>query len=259
MTNSRLKRSIAAATSAALAALGILFIISALNIAAFGGTRPYTREVVGAFLLPLIPSAVIAVGLIAAGFVLSGLSKEKNEDDKAKRGPYERLADYVRRFEGCELPAAQNTAIRKERRYRRNVNILFFSISLLLSAAAFIYVIFFAELTVSELNKNVMLAFAVSLPLLISAVGIHILRAFLLNKSAERELAALKECIRKGVRISAPVSPREYRREGILRLSAGLCVLAVAVTFIVLGIFNGGMEDVLAKAVKICTECIGLG
>ena len=32
-----------------------------------------------------------------------------------------------------------------------------------------------------------------------------------------------------------------------------------AVLLIVLGIINGGMADVLNKAVKICTECIGLG
>ncbi|MBO5295059.1 MAG: thioredoxin [Clostridia bacterium] len=38
-----------------------------------------------------------------------------------------------------------------------------------------------------------------------------------------------------------------------------LVILAVAVTLIVLGILNGGMRDVLGKAIKICTECIGLG
>ena len=36
-------------------------------------------------------------------------------------------------------------------------------------------------------------------------------------------------------------------------------ILAVGVLFIVLGIFNGGMADVLGKAIRICTECIGLG
>ena len=36
-------------------------------------------------------------------------------------------------------------------------------------------------------------------------------------------------------------------------------ILGVAVVFIILGVFNGGMVDVLQKAVKICTECIGLG
>ncbi len=36
-------------------------------------------------------------------------------------------------------------------------------------------------------------------------------------------------------------------------------IFAVAVTFIILGIFNGGAHDVLVKAINICTECIGLG
>lgn len=38
---------------------------------------------------------------------------------------------------------------------------------------------------------------------------------------------------------------------------AGLC--AAALTLIALGILNGGLNDVLVKAINICTECIGLG
>ena len=38
-----------------------------------------------------------------------------------------------------------------------------------------------------------------------------------------------------------------------------LAVLALAIAFIIIGIFNGSMSDVLIKASKICTECIGLG
>lgn len=41
--------------------------------------------------------------------------------------------------------------------------------------------------------------------------------------------------------------------------SVRICVLSLAVVFIVLGVLNGGHEDVLNKAVKICMECIGLG
>lgn len=36
-------------------------------------------------------------------------------------------------------------------------------------------------------------------------------------------------------------------------------LLITAAILIVFGIFNGGMQDVLQKAIKICTECIGLG
>ena len=34
---------------------------------------------------------------------------------------------------------------------------------------------------------------------------------------------------------------------------------AAAITLIALGVLNGGMRDVLVKAINICTECIGLG
>ena len=34
---------------------------------------------------------------------------------------------------------------------------------------------------------------------------------------------------------------------------------AAAVVLIVLGVMNGGLRDVLVKAINICTECIGLG
>ena len=36
-------------------------------------------------------------------------------------------------------------------------------------------------------------------------------------------------------------------------------MLVIALALIVIGIINGGLEDVLAKGAAICTECIGLG
>ncbi len=44
---------------------------------------------------------------------------------------------------------------------------------------------------------------------------------------------------------------------GILYLRTA--VIALAAAMIVLGILNGGLEDVLAKGAAICTECVGLG
>ena len=53
-------------------------------------------------------------------------------------------------------------------------------------------------------------------------------------------------------RLAAPV--RRGVRIGILS------VLAIAGTaFLLYGIFSGQAESVLQKAIKICTECIGIG
>ena len=44
------------------------------------------------------------------------------------------------------------------------------------------------------------------------------------------------------------------------RLAMLRCTLLVAaLLFVVLGVMNGGLYDVLVKAINICTECIGLG
>ncbi len=36
-------------------------------------------------------------------------------------------------------------------------------------------------------------------------------------------------------------------------------LFAAALLLILMGVFNGSMADVLAKAAAVCTECIGLG
>lgn len=36
-------------------------------------------------------------------------------------------------------------------------------------------------------------------------------------------------------------------------------LICAGVLLVVLGVCNGGARDVLAKAIKLCSECIGLG
>lgn len=58
--------------------------------------------------------------------------------------------------------------------------------------------------------------------------------------------------------IQSDEKSQNYQSEKTL-LGARLTLLVLATTFIIIGIFNGGMADVLQKAINICTECIGLG
>lgn len=53
-----------------------------------------------------------------------------------------------------------------------------------------------------------------------------------------------------------PAAPaRDRRALPALRIA----LYAAAIVLIALGVMNGGLWDVLVKAVNICTECIGLG
>ena len=44
----------------------------------------------------------------------------------------------------------------------------------------------------------------------------------------------------------------------MLNITRGILIVA-SIVMIIVGINNGGTEDVLQKAINICTECIGLG
>lgn len=49
------------------------------------------------------------------------------------------------------------------------------------------------------------------------------------------------------------------KRARLAKTAARAAMFALAVTLLALGAANGGMRDVLVKAINICTECIGLG
>ena len=53
-----------------------------------------------------------------------------------------------------------------------------------------------------------------------------------------------------------PMAPLPSLKKRTL-LRAGIS--AAALLLLLLGIVNGGLQDVLIKAINICTECIGLG
>ena len=89
-------------------------------------------------------------------------------------------------------------------------------------------------------------------PWVIVGFGVMIAASLAFGRSVERELALLRE-----VPKTAPKKAPEGRRVPLTPLRAALYIIAIV--FIVLGVMNGGLRDVLVKAINICTECIGLG
>ncbi len=79
----------------------------------------------------------------------------------------------------------------------------------------------------------------------------------------KREANFAKIAIKTGDRDTIPVPRREQKLSRKARLVALWSVRAavgvIAVSFIIVGAINGGANDVLVKAINICTECIGLG
>ena len=89
-------------------------------------------------------------------------------------------------------------------------------------------------------------------PWIAAAFAVVFAASFACCRNVKREITALQGQVGK----AKPEAPAP-RRMPVGALRAGL--YAVAIVFIVLGVMNGGLRDVLVKAVNICTECIGLG
>ena len=95
------------------------------------------------------------------------------------------------------------------------------------------------------------------LPLLLCSVGLTAAGVILgiRDKNAEIPLKDEKMLRDLGSIRERAVHQQADRKTVILRTA----VLVIALILIVIGIINGGLEDVLAKGAAICTECVGLG
>ena len=85
-----------------------------------------------------------------------------------------------------------------------------------------------------------------------AALAVIAVSEILCGASMEREIALAQKAEK---RPPAPKKAEDGRAARILRIA----LYAAALVMLAAGVMNGGMRDVLVKAVNICTECIGLG
>lgn len=249
----------------------------------------YTREKAAGALAPILP-------LILASIVMTiiGLVKDiKNEDaDKPVQD-----AEISRDLIVSRVPQASPEMVR-EQELQKKLRIggrIGFAVCMI---PIFLYVTnadHFAQTDAAGLDQNIVALIAFVVPWTIAGLACLVVTTILQEKSMLRETEAANATVKAAKAAAAPaqaaeaaagqtaqapcaagaqtaakaqgtaapqapaplvsVSPETARRRVLLRR----VLMAAAVLFIVLGIFNGSMKDVLIKAIKICTECVGLG
>ena len=101
-------------------------------------------------------------------------------------------------------------------------------------------------------NPSIIAFMKLLLPCVSVALGVGVVIASIARASVLREIAALEAAPKREV----VEKPKKNTR---VIFAVRAAVLVIAAVFIVIGALNGGLADVLAKAIAICTECIGLG
>ena len=145
------------------------------------------------------------------------------------------------------LPAAAA----REEKLRRNVRLGAGAVVLGCIGACAAYLLDGRNFESWELETVVGRMLAHLLPWLLLGFAAAYAAMSICDHSMARECGQLK-----GEPTGAAHPARERRMPvDILRI----VLFGAAVLFIVLGVMNGGLYDVLVKAINICTECIGLG
>ena len=220
----------------------------------------YTREKAAAALMPILPLFLLSFAMTVYGLV-KGIEDE--EADKPVQD-VERTRDLV-----CARVAQPSEEMAKERALQKKLQLggwIGFAVCMI---PILLYITNGAHFALTDAD----------VPWTVIGLACLVVATVLQGRSIQREADAATALIKEAAaakaaeaasadasaakapaaaKAGAPLyntSPETARRRILIRR----VLLVAAVIFVVLGVQNGSMKDVLVKAIRICTECVGLG
>lgn len=264
------RRIFSATFTAVTVILGVLFIWQVVDIYHDGlsASVMYSREIVGERLTALALPTLLWLALAITAFVLSVALPEPERN--AKRVSDVRVLYLLKKRMPREKEGftEQYELVRKEERLIKYLRLavgllafggVVFGVAYMVNNANFPH-----ENVLSDMLRMVKYIFPVVAVVFALVIALFFYESF----SATKQLPAVKQIV-KGERIKEREAKNAlegiwlkvvgFTSKPIFTTAVRSVLGAVAVAFIIVGIINGGMATTFAKAVAICTECIGLG
>lgn len=237
---------------------GICFIVSCIDIYR-SGARPFTYESINSHFMAIVVPVVLCIVGIIGGMVISFFPLEKPKI----KGIIDTGTTLKKMSSKIDISKCDNEAqgkIAKERKVRLYSNAFCIDAIVVSLVISLIYMLNKNNFPANDINGEMVSAMLFVIPCAIVSISSIFANVLVCGASYVRELDIIKASFKTAKKddISSQQPAVSSQHEKIL-LGARLSLLVIAVTFIIVGIFNGGMADVLQKAINICTECIGLG
>lgn len=231
---------------------GLLLILSCISIYQ-SGNRPFTPESIGNHWNAIQIPVYITLGAIVVGLILHLCLPRDAEKKQIVHNRRALLSRMLRRVDPNDEGYA---AVAKREQSLRKALYVLSPIAAVVLTIPFVIHLFTYGFT-ADYNASVIAAMPTLLLASLGTVAIGTTLLYLRDASLVRQTEAAKQSLaRASVAPSAP-TPKKDPCTAVFALRIG--IVAVALVLLVLGILNGGMADVLDKAINICTECIGLG
>lgn len=253
-------------TTLFLLATAAAFILSCLNIYD-SGSGSYTADIVTKSFSRIASLVYLCLAFVIGGFLLDLIAPFEGKKNSAKADAaltYRHVAARASKYAADDDLAV---LIKKERRLRSIHTAALICVTVICAAVFLAYAADVDNFPRDSVNDAMIGAMAVLVPSLIIPFIYALILSMICKKSMLRETELLRSVIKDGVpavceeKVSDVTKLVLYVKEHKKSLVFVVrCVIfGLGVLFLVLGIFGGGFEDVLAKAKNICTECIGLG
>lgn len=242
--------------------LGTAFVFSVYHLYLSGGAVPYSRERVGEYLLWLLPLSLLSVVSAVLSGILSTLvyKKEEARAFSTPRGLYDRR---ISRIDLAKISPEDAKKIEREKARRNFLLISVISVVLVYITISLIFALNPARYTVEGCNEEIAILSLILFPPAIVIVAFAVVVSKSYDESLLRESELYKASYEAGNRGEGKKRCKLslfFNKNGEkMVMGARIVIVLLSLTFILLGAFNGTVADVLGKAIKICTECIGLG
>lgn len=217
------------------------------------GDAPYSRAAVAAAFSQISVVVYSCLGLTLLNFILT-LALPQEEEKPRRSKDLRSTLTRLRNTRDLDADEGISRQILAQRRERKKQHLICIAALTVLSVAFLIYALDGSHFHDSDINGSMVKAMYRLIPCLLLAFAAIYGTATHREKSILAEIELLKQ-LPKAETVPAQRAQDLEKCTNIARL----CFLALGVGLVIVGATSGGIADVLAKAINICTECIGLG
>ena len=225
------------------------------------GDRPFTPESISDAFSKIQAIIYVTMCGVAIGALLKIFLPLDEPKFKANIAPFTTLKRLQDKYDLSACEKADIATYKKAKVIRIILKVITIVLCTIFSLPALIVALVPASYTM-EYNQSIVTLCYLIIPAFIVCALFALAYVYSNGILINTQISSFKALVADGKvqkREETECSACKRRKERYHIAAARIIIATVAVIFIVLGIFNGGMADVLSKAINICTECIGLG
>lgn len=223
------------------------------------GGQIYSRQAVAEAFAPIALSVYLCLALVIGGFILHWLLPPENPKRVTEKNRQLILNRLHAKTDLSQCGSELRSAVKKQQKKRRLHLLISAALLIVFSIGFLMYVCMPSRWPEDLTNVTAAVVPAVLWMFACLAIptGYAIFTAYFCRFSMDKEIKLMQQACKEAPSSPAQNAAKTHRANWMQVIR--FAIVALAAGLMLYGYFTGGIEDVIAKAAAICTECVGLG